>query len=416
MSTPFVNRHIGPDAEQQQRMLELLGLASLDELTDRAMPAAIRDAELHLPPARSEAEILTRLRDLAARNFPGRAMIGLGYHGTVTPAVIRRNVLEDPAWYTAYTPYQPEISQGRLEMLLNFQTMVADLTGLPIAGASLLDEATAVAEAAAMARRLNRNGEIVLADPQLLPQSLAVLSTRMDSLGIEVAQGQSDLASDPNLARAFCVIVQTPAQDGRLQSTAELTAIADAAHEAGALVVAAADLLALTLVTPPGEWGADIAVGSTQRFGVPLFYGGPHAGYIAAREGTERQLPGRLVGLSVDADGVPALRLALQTREQHIRREKGDLEHLHRPRCCSRWSPPATPSTTVRTVCARSQPRSTPTRRGWPPVCSSRGVMHTSSTPCWSRWPTPPGRHGRARGGRPPAPGRCHPCRRRLGR
>ena len=303
-------------------MLEFIGLASLTELSDRAMPQDIRCLDLCLPPARSEDQVQARLGELASRNNPGRAMIGLGYHGTVTPAVIRRNVLENPTWYTAYTPYQPEISQGRLEMLFNFQTMVADLTGLPIAGASLLDEATAVAEAAAMARRITRSGEVVLVSADLLPQSLAVLQTRMRALGIAVVVADGPLAQAPDLARAFCVVVQTPTTDGRLQPTAELAAVAEAAHAVGAQVVAAADLLALTLVTPPGEWGADIVVGSTQRFGVPLFYGGPHAGYIASRAGTERQLPGRLVGLSTDADGTPALRLALQTREQHIRREK----------------------------------------------------------------------------------------------
>lgn len=303
-------------------MLDCLGLKSLDDLVDRAMPEAIRCGALNLPAARSEQTVLARLEELAERNNPGRAMIGLGYHGTVTPAVIRRNILENPSWYTAYTPYQPEISQGRLEMLLNFQTMVADLTGLPIAGASLLDEATAVAEAVAMARRLTRSGEIVLVDADLLPQSLAVLNTRMRALGIEVVVAQGPLVEDVNLARAFCVVVQTPTADGRLQPTAELAATAEAAHAVGAQLIAAADLLALTLITPPGEWGADIVVGSTQRFGVPLFFGGPHAGYIAARSGTERQLPGRLVGLSTDAEGAPALRLALQTREQHIRREK----------------------------------------------------------------------------------------------
>ncbi len=303
-------------------MLDFLGLTSLDELSDRAMPEAIRCGALDLPPAIDEHQVQARLAELASRNFPGRSMIGLGYHGTVTPAVIRRNVLENPAWYTAYTPYQPEISQGRLEMLLNFQTVVSDLTGLPIAGASLLDEATAVAEGVAMARRITRSGEIVLVAAGLLPQSLAVLQTRMRSLGIEVVVAGDSIAEDPNLARAFCVVVQSPAGDGRAPSTQELAATAAAAHAVGAQVVAAADLLMLTLVSPPGEWGADIAVGSTQRFGVPLFFGGPHAGYIASRSGTERQLPGRLVGLSTDADFAPALRLTLQTREQHIRREK----------------------------------------------------------------------------------------------
>lgn len=304
-------------------MLDYLGVHDLDELSRRIIPADIASADrLELPEALDEAEALRKLRSLSERNNPGRAMIGLGYYGTITPAVIRRNILENPSWYTAYTPYQPEISQGRLEMLLNFQTMVADLTALPLAGASLLDEATALAEGVAMARRSVRTGEIVVVDPGILPSSLAVLRTRMTALGIEVMLAGDDLATDEHLADAFCVVVQTPAADGALQSTAELARIAEAAHGAGAQVVAAADLLALTLVTPPGEWGADIAVGSTQRFGVPLFYGGPHAGYIAARAGAERKLPGRLVGVSADADGAPALRLALQTREQHIRREK----------------------------------------------------------------------------------------------
>ncbi|NLH68633.1 MAG: glycine dehydrogenase (aminomethyl-transferring), partial [Brooklawnia sp.] len=218
-------------------MLEFIGLASLTELSDRAMPQDIRCLDLCLPPARSEDQVQARLGELASRNNPGRAMIGLGYHGTVTPAVIRRNVLENPTWYTAYTPYQPEISQGRLEMLFNFQTMVADLTGLPIAGASLLDEATAVAEAAAMARRITRSGEVVLVSADLLPQSLAVLQTRMRALGIAVVVADGPLAQAPDLARAFCVVVQTPTTDGRLQPTAELAAVAEAAHAVGAQVV-----------------------------------------------------------------------------------------------------------------------------------------------------------------------------------
>ncbi len=265
--------------------------------------------------------LCSELARLAAANVPGRALIGLGYHGTVTPPVIRRNLLENPAWYTAYTPYQPEISQGRLEALLNFQTMVADLTGLPTAGSSLLDEATAVAEAVALARRQARKGSVVLLDSQLLPQSIAVVRTRAVGLGLDVVV-VDDLVEGLQRTDAFAVVVQVPGTDGRLPSTDELTVLAAKAHENGAVVIAAADLLALTLVTPPGEWGADIAVGSTQRLGVPLFYGGPHAGYISVRAGMERQLPGRLVGVSRDAAGTPAYRLALQTREQHIRREK----------------------------------------------------------------------------------------------
>ena len=320
--TVFADRHIGPRADERDKMLATLGLGSLEDLVAQAMPAGIRmQAPLDLPPALSETEALTALRDLAARNHPRRAMIGLGYHGTVTPSVIRRNVLEDPAWYTAYTPYQPEISQGRLEALLNFQTMVSDLTGLPTAGASLLDEATAVAEAMTVARRSTKTGRVLLLDAASLPQTIAVVRTRAEPLGIDVRLAD-DLAAALRETDAFAVVVQTPAADGRLAPTEELAALAAQAHEQGALVIAACDLLGLTLVTPPGEWGADIAVGSSQRFGVPLFYGGPHAAFMSVRAGLERTLPGRLVGVSRDVHGTAAFRLALQTREQHIRREK----------------------------------------------------------------------------------------------
>ena len=249
-------------------------------------------------------------------------MIGLGYYGTITPSVIRRNVLEAPAWYTAYTPYQPEISQGRLEALLNFQTVVADLTGLPTAGASLLDEATAVAEAMTLARRTVKTGQVLLLDRDTLPQTIGVVQTRAVALGIEVVVADRPLVEALEVTDVFAVVVQTPGADGRLTPTETLRAIADRAHERGAMVIAACDLLALTLTTPPGEWGADVAVGSSQRLGVPLFYGGPHAGFISVRAGLERSLPGRLVGVSKDIDGTPGFRLALQTREQHIRREK----------------------------------------------------------------------------------------------
>ena len=249
-------------------------------------------------------------------------MIGLGYSGTITPSVIRRNVLESPAWYTAYTPYQPEISQGRLEALLNFQTMVSDLTGLPIAGASLLDEATAVAEAMTLARRTTKTGTVLLLDADTLPQTIAVVQTRARALGLDVVVATGPLREAIAETDPFAVVVQTPGASGHVLDTDELRAIADAAHEAGAEVIAACDLLACALLTPPGEWGADIAVGSSQRLGVPLFYGGPHAGFISVRQSLERSLPGRLVGVSKDADGAQAYRLALQTREQHIRREK----------------------------------------------------------------------------------------------
>ena len=248
-------------------------------------------------------------------------MIGLGYYGTITPAVIRRNVLENPAWYTAYTPYQPEISQGRLEALLNFQTMIADLTALPVAGASMLDEATAAAEAMTLAHRATGRGRIFLADADCLPQTLAVLGTRAEPLGIELVTGQLTpelIAAQPE-GELFGVLLQYPAPAGPVR---DLRPAIAAAHARGALAAVAADLLALTLLAPPGELGADIAVGTTQRFGVPMGFGGPHAGYIASRDELKRQLPGRLVGVSVDADGHPAYRLALQTREQHIRREK----------------------------------------------------------------------------------------------
>jgi glycine dehydrogenase len=322
-SARFDRRHIGPQPDERDKMLAALGLAGLDELVDTSVPAAIRQTEpLDLPPAWSESETLTELRRLAARNRPLTAMIGLGYHGTITPSVIRRNVLESPAWYTAYTPYQPEISQGRLEALLNFQTMVSDLTGLPTSGASLLDEATAVSEAMTLARRSTKTGTVFLLDADTLPQTVGVVRTRAAALGLEVRVAAGPLLEALEQVDAFGVLVQTPGASGRLAGTEELAAVAERAHAQGALVVAACDLLACTLVTPPGEWGADVAVGSSQRFGVPLFYGGPHAGFIAVRAGLERTLPGRLVGVSKDVDGTAAFRLALQTREQHIRREK----------------------------------------------------------------------------------------------
>jgi glycine dehydrogenase len=304
-------------------MLSLLGYDTLDQLISDVVPEAIRsDAPLALPPARTEAEVQQRLTQLAASNRVGTPMIGLGYHQTVTPAAIRRLVLENPGWYTAYTPYQPEISQGRLEVLATFQTMISDLTGLPIAGASLLDEATAVAEAVTMAHRATRLGDRVVVDPGLLPQSLAVLRTRASAMGLDVVVASDSLMAAVAEEAPFAVVAQVPAADGRLIPAAELQALAQAIHATGGLFIVAVDLLALTLIGSSAEWGADIAVGSAQRFGVPLFYGGPHAGFLAARKGLERQLPGRVVGLSKDADQVPAYRLALQTREQHIRREK----------------------------------------------------------------------------------------------
>ena len=318
----FAQRHIGPSAPEQDQMLAAIGYGSLDELIAAALPPGLAgQGELALPPPLSEPEALAELRELAGRNQVLTSMIGLGYYGTVTPAVIRRNLLENPAWYTAYTPYQPEISQGRLEALLNFQTMVADLTALPLAGASMLDEATAAAEAMTMARRAAGRGRIFLADADCLPQVLAVLATRAEPLGIELVTGEVTpelVAAQPD-GELFGVLLPYPGASGAIR---ELRPAIEAAHARGALAVVAADLLALTLLVPPGEFGADIAVGSTQRFGVPMGFGGPHAAYISVRDALKRQLPGRLVGVSLDADGQPAYRLALQAREQHIRREK----------------------------------------------------------------------------------------------
>jgi glycine dehydrogenase len=315
----FLHRHVGTSGEEQAAMLKVLGYETLDGLIDAAVPGSVRSlGGLDLPPAVSEHRVLAELRDLASRNLAAEPMIGLGYSGTITPGVIRRNVLESPAWYTAYTPYQPEISQGRLEALLNFQTMVADLTGLDTANASLLDEGTAVAEAVTLMRRRSTSESTrVVVDADCLPQTIAVLETRMAQLGIDV--DVVDLNTWTRDDDYFGVVQQYPGCSGAVRDFAALT---EDAHARGALVAVAADLLALTLLTPPGEWGADVAVGSSQRFGVPLWYGGPHAAFMAVKSGLERDLPGRLVGLSVDAEGRPAYRLALQTREQHIRREK----------------------------------------------------------------------------------------------
>ena len=317
--TDFATRHIGPDEAAQRHMLASLGYASLDELTRAALPEDAQLAHLSLPDPLTETESLAELRRMASRNQVLTSMIGLGYYDTITPAVIRRNVLENPAWYTAYTPYQPEISQGRLEALLNFQTMIADLTALPWAGASLLDEATAAVEAMTLARRAVRRGHVFLADADCLPQTLAVLRTRAEPLGIHLVVEPVTAEAIARQDDLFGVLLQFPGASGVVR---DLGPLIEAAHARGALAAVAADLLALTLLTPPGELGADIAVGSSQRFGVPLFFGGPHAAYIAVSDPLKRQLPGRLVGVSVDADGRPAYRLALQAREQHIRREK----------------------------------------------------------------------------------------------
>jgi glycine dehydrogenase len=318
-SVPFSRRHIGPSPTDQERMLTLLGHSSLDDLARAAVPASILlGSDLDLPEALPEIDVLAELRELGHRNRVMTTMIGLGYYGTHTPQVVLRKVLENPAWYTAYTPYQPEISQGRLEALLNYQTMVCDLTGLPVANASLLDEATAAAEAMAVARRASKaESNRFVVDADVFPQTIAILQTRAEPMDIEIVV--ADLSQGLPAGGCFGALVQYPAASGLVR---DLSPLIEELHAAGALACVAADLLALVLITPPGELGADVVVGTSQRFGVPIGFGGPHAAYMSVRAGLERSLPGRLVGLSIDADGNPALRLALQTREQHIRREK----------------------------------------------------------------------------------------------
>ncbi|NUA30165.1 aminomethyl-transferring glycine dehydrogenase [Cupriavidus basilensis] len=317
----FASRHIGPDAAEQQHMLKVLGYDNRAALIDAVIPAAIRRrdgmplGEFTAP--LTEEAALAKLRGLASKNRVLKSFIGQGYYNTLTPGVVLRNIFENPAWYTAYTPYQPEISQGRLEAMLNFQQMVTDLTGLDIANASMLDEGTAAAEAMTLLQRVNKHASTTfyVAD-DVLPQTLEVVRTRALPLGIEVKVGPAAEAAG---AHAFGVLLQYPGVNG---DVADYRAIADAVHAAGGLVVAAADLLALTLIAAPGEWGADVAVGNSQRFGVPLGFGGPHAGYMAVKDAFKRSMPGRLVGVTIDAQGNKAYRLALQTREQHIRREK----------------------------------------------------------------------------------------------
>ena len=316
----FRTRHIGPRADEQREMLALLGYESLDAFIDAVVPDDIRlRRPLALPPGRDEREVLQALRRIASQNQPFRSYLGMGYHACFTPQVIQRNVLESPGWYTSYTPYQAEISQGRLEALLTFQTMVSDLTGLEIANASLLDEATAAAEAMHVTEAVAgaKGHPVYCVDEQCHPQTIAVVRTRAEARGIEIVVG------DPDTFRfgdgVIGALVQYPGTDGRLR---DFRALCERAHAAGALVTAATDLLALTLLVPPGEWGADMAVGNSQRFGVPMGYGGPHAAFFATRDAHKRHLPGRIIGVSKDRAGRPALRMALQTREQHIRREK----------------------------------------------------------------------------------------------
>ena len=317
--TPFADRHFGPRGADIERMLAELGHDSLETLVAAAVPASILTTEaLGLPVISDEHEALARLAEIAARNTVRTSLIGCGYSGTRVPPVIQRNVLENPAWYTAYTPYQPEISQGRLEALLNFQTMVSDLCGMDLANASLLDEATAAAEAMTLARRQSKAaGDVFFVDVDCHPQVIEVVETRAEPLGIKVVVG--DPFADLDGHEPFGVLAAYPGSSGAVR---DLEPLATTAHAAGALLVVTADPLALCLLRSPGEQGADVVVGSAQRFGVPMGFGGPHAGFMAVRDALKRAIPGRLVGVSVDADGAPALRLALQTREQHIRREK----------------------------------------------------------------------------------------------
>ncbi|MBI1241132.1 MAG: aminomethyl-transferring glycine dehydrogenase [Nostoc sp. RI_552] len=318
-SSNFPQRHIGPNFDDIQQMLEVLGFSHLDSLIDKTVPQSIRlKTKLQLPEAQSEYAALAKLKEIAAKNYICRSYIGMGYYDCITPPVIQRNILENPGWYTAYTPYQPEIAQGRLEALLNFQTMIIDLTGLEIANASLLDEATAAAEAMSMSYGVCKNKAMAyFVSHDCHPQTINVLQTRAKPLGIKIVvggHGTFDFAEP-----IFGAILQYPASDGAIY---DYRAFIEKAHAQGALVTVAADPLSLTLLTPPGEFGADIAIGSTQRFGIPLGFGGPHAAYFATKEEYKRQVPGRIVGVSKDAHGRSALRLALQTREQHIRREK----------------------------------------------------------------------------------------------
>jgi glycine dehydrogenase len=317
----FVGRHIGPDAEQRQMMLDTVGSDSLESLIVETMPGSIRSKRsLDLPAAENEERVLEQIREMASHNTVAHSMIGLGYHPTLTPPVILRNVLENPGWYTAYTPYQAEISQGRLEGMLNFQQMVMDLTGMDLANASLLDEATAAAEAMAMLRRVNRKNksEVFLVDANCLPQTIDVVVNRGQHLGFDV-QVREDLRSALDDTDCFGVLTQYPGSNGAIEPISDLVA---KAHDRGALVAVASDLMALLMLESPGQAGADAVVGSAQRFGVPMGYGGPHAAFFATREDYRRSVPGRIIGVSKDRHGNPALRMALQTREQHIRREK----------------------------------------------------------------------------------------------
>ena len=316
----FLNRHLGPDAEEQQAMLASLGLGSRAELIEQTVPPGIRfNRALDLPPALDEAAALARLKGYAGQNQVWTSLIGMGYHATLTPTVILRNVLENPGWYTAYTPYQPEIAQGRLEALLNFQQMTIDLTGLDLANASLLDEATAAAEAMALAKRVSKSSSnLFFVDEHCHPQTISVVRTRAEGFGFELVVGGVDELSGHQV---FGALLQYPDTHGEIR---DLRPLIDQLHAQQALACVAADLLSLLLLTPPGELGADVVLGSSQRFGVPMGYGGPHAAFFACRDEYKRAMPGRIIGVSKDARGQVALRMALQTREQHIRREKAN--------------------------------------------------------------------------------------------
>ena len=320
----FVNRHIGNGPKEVEEMLSVIGVKSVGELIDQVVPPQIQLHEpLDLPEAMSENDFAAHIRELGRKNKPLRTLIGMGYYGTATPAAILRNIFENPAWYTSYTPYQAEISQGRLEALLNFQTMVSSLTGLPVSNCSLLDEATAAAEAMIMmfnlrSREAQKEGRnILFVDENIFPQTLDLLLTRSEPLGIELAVDSFE--EYEFTGKEFGAMLQYPAANGHI---ADYTAFTAACHERGMLVTADVDILSLVLLKAPAEWGADIAVGSTQRFGIPMGFGGPHAGYMATKDAYKRNMPGRIIGVSVDRLGNPALRMALQMREQHIKRER----------------------------------------------------------------------------------------------
>jgi glycine dehydrogenase len=319
----FKSRHIGPDSEQIDQMLSDVGVSSVAQLVDETVPAKIKlQKPLALPIPRNESEYIKSIRAKANKNIIAKSFIGQGYYNCVVPAVIQRNILENPGWYTAYTPYQAEIAQGRLEALINFQTMVMELTGMEIANASLLDEGTAAAEAVTMLHnvrsREKKGAEVLVVDKNVFPQTLGVIQTRMGSMGIRVVVQDIESVDFDN-EEIFAVFVQNPGDNGHVRDYSSL--IADA-HEKGVTVAVAVDLLSLCLLAPPGEWGADVVVGSSQRFGVPMGYGGPHAAFFATREAYKRSLPGRIIGVSTDAEGNKAYRMALQTREQHIKRER----------------------------------------------------------------------------------------------